>query len=54
VWSPQIGVLSPLLWGLVVDDLREFNNDGYYMVGYPDGIATLIYGNFPQTLSRVL
>jgi hypothetical protein len=26
-------VFSPLLWSLVVDDLWELNNDGYYMVG---------------------
>jgi hypothetical protein len=52
---PQGGVLSPLLWSLVVDDLiRELNNDGYYTVGYADDIAILINGKFPHTVSEVL
>jgi hypothetical protein len=43
-------VLSPLLWGLVVDDLLwELNDGGYYTVGYADDIAILIIGKFPQT-----
>jgi hypothetical protein len=52
---PQGGVLSPLLWSLVVDDLLwELNYRGYYTVGYPDDIAILINGIFPQTVSEVL
>jgi hypothetical protein len=40
---PQGGVLSLLLWSLVVDDLLwGFNNSGYYTVGYADDIAILI------------
>jgi hypothetical protein len=27
------GMFSPLLWGLVVDDLQELNNNDYYTVG---------------------
>jgi hypothetical protein len=35
----QGGVLSPLLWSLVVDDLLwELNSNGYYTVGYADDI----------------
>jgi hypothetical protein len=52
---PLGGVLSPLLWSLVVDDLFwGLSNNGYYTVGYSDDIATLINGKFPQTMSEVL
>jgi hypothetical protein len=51
----QGGVLSPLLWSLVMDDLLwALNNSDYYTVGYADGIAILINGKFPQTVSEVL
>jgi hypothetical protein len=52
---PQGGVLSPLLWSLLVDDLLwELNNNGYYTVGYADDIAVLINGKFPQAVSEIL
>jgi hypothetical protein len=52
---PQGGVLSPLLWSSVVDELIwELNDGGYYTVGYADDIAILINGKFPQTVSEVL
>jgi hypothetical protein len=52
---PQIGVLSPLLWSLVVDDhLWDLNSNDYYAVGYADDIAILINGEFPYTVSEVL
>jgi hypothetical protein len=52
---PQGGVLLPLLWSLVVDDLlQELNSNGYYTVGYADDTATLINGKFLQTMSEVL
>jgi hypothetical protein len=52
---PQEGVLSPLLWSLVVDDLIwQFNSNGYYTVGYADDIAILFNGKFPLTVSEVL
>jgi hypothetical protein len=52
---PQGGVLSSLLWSLVVDNLLWGpNNNGYYTVGYADDIAILINGKFFQTLSEVL
>jgi hypothetical protein len=48
-------VLSPLLWGLVVDDLlRELNDKGYYTIGYADDIAIQIQGKFPSTVSECL
>jgi hypothetical protein len=52
---PQGGVLSPLLWSLVVDDLLwELNDKGYYTVGYADDTAILIQGKFPSTASECL
>jgi hypothetical protein len=52
---PQGGVLSPLLWSLVVDDLLwGLNNSGYYTLRYTDDIAILINGKFLQTASEVL
>ena len=43
---PQGGVLSPLLWNLVVNSLIEYlNNMGYYTQGYADDIVILILGN---------
>jgi hypothetical protein len=52
---PQEGMLPPLLWNLVVDDiLWTLNNNGYYTVGYALEIAILINGKFPQTVSEVL
>jgi hypothetical protein len=52
---PKGGVLSPLLWSLVVDDLLwGLNNNGYYTVGHVVDIAILISGNFPQTASEVV
>jgi hypothetical protein len=52
---PQGGVLWPLLWSLLVDDLIwGLNKNGYYTVGYADDTAILIYGKLPQTVSEVL
>jgi hypothetical protein len=51
----QGGVLSPLLWSLVMDDLLcQLNDNGHYTVGYADDIAILIDGKFLQAVSEVL
>jgi hypothetical protein len=51
----QGGVLSPLLWSLVVDDhLWELNSNGYNTVGYAADIVILINGKFPHTVSEVI
>jgi hypothetical protein len=43
IGCPQGGVLSLLLWDLVVDDLLlTLNNQGYYTLGYADDIVILI------------
>jgi hypothetical protein len=52
---PQGGVLSPLLWSLVMDDLLwGLNYRSKYTVEYADDIAILINGKFPQMVSEVL
>jgi hypothetical protein len=49
----QGGVLSPLLYSLVVGELLwEFNDNDYYTVGYVDDSAILINGKFPWTVSE--
>ena len=49
---PQGGVLSPLMWDLVVDALLEIlNRNGFYTQGYADDITILIRGKFNGTIS---
>jgi hypothetical protein len=52
---PQEGVLSPLMWSLVMDELLgELNGNGYYTTGCADDIAILINRKFPSTVLKVL
>ena len=52
---PKGGVLSPLLWSLVVDELiGGLDRNGYYTQGYADDIALLILGKLPNTVSELL
>jgi hypothetical protein len=47
------GVLSPLLWSLVVDELVQgLNENGYNTLGYAADIAILVSRKFPYTVSR--
>jgi hypothetical protein len=49
---PQEGVLSPLLWCLVVDQLiARLNGGGFYTQGYADDICLPVVGKFPNTVS---
>ena len=42
---PQGGVLSPLLWNLVINDLiTQLNANHFYTIGYADDLAILIRG----------
>jgi hypothetical protein len=51
----QGGVLSCLLWSLVVDELiGGLNGNGYYTLGYAEDIAIIICGKFPNTVSELL
>jgi hypothetical protein len=48
---PQGGVLSPLLWSLVVDRLLTAANDlGFNTFGYVDDIVIIVQGKFPHTV----
>lgn len=52
---PQGGVLSPLLWDLVVDDLlTELNNKGLYTQGYADDLVVLIRGKHAHVISELM
>ena len=49
---PQGGVLSSLLWCLVVDDLiARLKEGGVYTQGYADDICLLAVRKFPNTVS---
>lgn len=49
---PQGGVLSPLLWSLVVDELlRNLIDQGFEVIGYADDVAILVRGKFDNTIS---
>ena len=51
----QWGVLSPLLWCLVVNELLAwFNEGGVYSQGYVDDICLLEVGKFPNTVSELI
>ncbi|KAL0820148.1 hypothetical protein ABMA28_005307 [Loxostege sticticalis] len=52
---PQGGVLSPLLWSLVVDPIIvKLNKGPYYTVGYADDLVILARGRFPATVSDIM
>jgi hypothetical protein len=52
---PHGGVLSPLLWCLVLDELiARLNMDGVYTQGYADDICLLAVGKFPNTVSELI
>ena len=52
---PQGGVLSPLLWCLVVDDLLvKLNRSGGYMLGYSDDGVILISGICLKTVCDIM
>src|SRR5690606_12346067 len=50
----QGGVLSPLSWSLVVNDLLEKQNTGgYHTQAYADDIVVLISGKFLETITNL-
>jgi hypothetical protein len=52
---PQGGVLSPLLWCLVVDELlARLSGGGVYAQGYADDICLLVIGKFLNTVSGLI
>jgi hypothetical protein len=53
--SPQGGVLSPLLWNLVVDRLLVITNDlGFRTFGYADDIVIIVQGKFEHTVRELM
>ena len=49
---PQGGVLSPLLWCLVVNNLiTRLSGGGFFIQGYADDICLLAVGKLPNTVS---
>jgi hypothetical protein len=52
---PQGGVLSPLLWNLVVDRLLATTNDlGFCTFGYPDDSVIIVQGKFAHTVRELM
>jgi hypothetical protein len=52
---PQGGVLSPLLWNLVVDRLLTATDDlGFNTFGYADDIVIIVKGKFPHTVREIM
>lgn len=48
---PQGGIISPLLWDLVIDSLlNDLNGKGYSTIGYAGDITIPITGKFESTL----
>jgi len=51
----QGGVLSPLLWSLVVDRLLAVTNDlGFSTSGYADDIVIIVQGNYAHTVREIM
>jgi hypothetical protein len=52
---PQGGVLSPLLWNLVVDRILNVTNDlGFNTFAYADDIVIIVQGKFTHTVRDVM
>ena len=52
---PQGGVLSPLLWNLVVDRLLTITNDlGFNTFGYVDNTVIEVQGKFAHTVREII
>ena len=52
---PQGGVLSTLIWCLVVNEmLARLNEGGVYTQGYADDICLLVVGKFSNTVSGLI
>lgn len=50
---PQGGVLSPLLWSLVVDALlNKLIENGFEVIGFADDVVIICRGKFDHTLSE--
>jgi len=53
--GPQGGVLSPLLWNLVVDRLLMTTNDLVFSTfGYADDTVIIVQGKFAHTVREIM
>ena len=53
--SPQGGVLSPLIWNLIMDTfLSKFTKGPVKVIGYADDILLYVKGSTPETLIQLL
>ncbi|XP_075162688.1 uncharacterized protein LOC142235317 [Haematobia irritans] len=52
---PQGGVISPVLWLIIVDEiLSPLSNRGIKVVAYSDDIVSMVSGKFLDTISDVM
>ncbi len=53
--SPQGGVLSPLIWNIIMDSLLStFKNDSIKVLGYADDIVIYIIGTIPSVMQEII
>lgn len=53
-WTPQEGVLSPLLWNIVTDSLlRTLKDAKIKVVGYADDVTFVVKGKFIDTVADI-
>lgn len=53
--TPQGGVISPILWNLVINEiLLILKRNGINVVAYADDVVLVIKGKFPNTLSEIM
>ena len=52
---PQGGILSPILWCMVIDSLLvQLNDSGIFTQGYSDDVASLVTGDFIDTVGDLM
>jgi len=53
--TPQGGILSPLLWNIVVNELLcDIEGGGCQVVAYADDVAIIFAGKYPQILCDLM
>ncbi len=53
--SPQGGILSPLVWNLVMNSLLStFPKEGVKAIGYADDVILIVNGEDPATMASLM
>ena len=53
--TPQGGIISPLLWVVVVNELlNSMSNSGIKVIAYADDVGVICQGKYPQTLCEIM